>query len=142
MFEFSDEYLVGVTAIDQQHRQLFLLAERFRQAVATGRARNILDETLDGLLRYTESHFNVEERLMASIGYPERPRHAAQHSDICNRLDELQQRFDEGDTAITIEILQFFSRSLIAHITSSDRRLGEFHRASRHGAKPPTVRAE
>ena len=131
MFEFHDEYLVGVTAIDQQHRRLFLLAERFRQAVATGRARTILDETLDGLLRYTQSHFNVEERLMASIGYPERPEHAAQHAGICNRLDELQRRFNEGDTAITIEILQFFSRSVIAHIISWDRRLGEFHHTSK-----------
>jgi len=131
MFEFRDEYLVGVTAIDQQHRQLFLLAERFRQAVATGRARNILDETLDGLVRYTQSHFNVEERLMASIGFPERPQHSAQHAGICKRLDELQRRFNAGDAAITIEILRFCSQWLIAHVITSDRRLGEFYRAGK-----------
>jgi hemerythrin-like metal-binding protein len=125
MFEWKDDYLVGVTTIDEQHKQLFRLAERFHQAVVANKGKAMLGELLDALIRYTEGHFQVEERLMASCDYPEHEQHSAQHQDLRKRLSASQQRFESGET-VTILVLQFMSR-LATHITSTDRRLGDDH---------------
>jgi hemerythrin-like metal-binding protein len=126
MFEFKDDYLVGVTAIDEQHKQLFRLAQRFHDAVMAHKGKAMLLELLDALLRYTTGHFRVEERLMAGIGYPEQESHQVQHRELRERLLASQERFENGEM-VTIQLLQFMTR-LTAHITSTDRELGEFHR--------------
>jgi len=137
MFEWKDEYLVGVTAIDQQHKQLFATAQRFHKAVAAARGKAMLDDLLTALVRYTEGHFFVEERLMSAIRYPERDQHAAQHRELRDRLIGFQQRFEGGETAMTIQVLQFLNGWLAEHTTSSDRRLGQFHRARKEPTAPP-----
>ena len=130
MFEWNDDYLVGVNAIDAQHKQLFRLAQRFHDAVVANRGKALIGETLDALVRYTEGHFNVEERLMASLSYPEYAEHSQQHRALCQKLRDFQDRFDHGETAMTIQLLQFLSRWLVGHTTSTDRRLAAFYRAS------------
>ncbi|MGA3026782.1 MAG: bacteriohemerythrin [Bryobacteraceae bacterium] len=131
MFEFKPEYLVGVTAIDEQHKQLFRLAARFHDAIVANRGKAMLDELLTALVRYTAGHFLVEERLMAAIDYPEREQHMAAHRDLRERLRVFQERFDGGETAMTIQLLQFLSRWLAGHTTSTDRRLGEYYRMTK-----------
>lgn len=126
MFEFKDDYLVGVTTIDEQHKQLFRLAQRFHDAIMDHKGKAMLGELLDALLRYTTAHFQVEERLMAAIGYSELQQHEGHHRDLRERLLVLQERFESGET-VTIQLLQFVSR-LTAHITSTDRDFGEYHR--------------
>jgi hemerythrin-like metal-binding protein len=129
MFEWKNDYLVGVTAIDEQHKQLFRLAGRFHDAVIANKGKTMLDELLDALVRYTSGHFQVEERLMAGVDYPGREEHMAQHRDLRARLHAAQERFDSGET-VTILVLQFMSR-ITAHITSADGRLGEYYRKTK-----------
>jgi hemerythrin-like metal-binding protein len=128
MFEFKSDYLVGVTAIDEQHKQLFRLAGRFHDAIVANKGKAMLDELLTALVRYTGGHFRVEERLMAAINYPQREQHVAQHRELRERLRAFEERFDGGETAMTIQVLQFLSRWLADHTTSADRRLGEYYR--------------
>jgi hemerythrin len=129
MFEWKDEYLVGVTAIDGQHKQLYRLAARFHDAIVANKGKAMLDELFDALLRYTTGHFQVEERLMAAIDYPEREKHLVLHHDLRERLMASQERFECGET-VTIQLHQFMTR-LTEHITSTDRELGEYHRSKR-----------
>jgi hemerythrin len=131
MFEWNNDYLVGVTAIDEQHKQLFRLAGRFHEAIIANKGKAMLDELLDSLVRYTSGHFMVEERLMAAIDYPERAQHAEQHQHLRNQLRAFQERFDSGETVMTIQVLQFLSRWLAGHTTSTDRRLGEYYKMKR-----------
>ena len=127
MFDFKDEYLIGATAIDEQHKQLFRLAQRFHEAVVAHKGRTMLDELFAALLRYTTAHFQVEERLMGAIGYPERQAHSLEHDDLRNKLQISEERFEHGEM-VTIQLLHFMNR-LTAHITSIDRKLGEYQRA-------------
>jgi hemerythrin-like metal-binding protein len=127
MFEWKNEYLMGVTAIDEQHKQLFRMGARFRDAIAAHKGKAMLEELLDSLARYMEGHFQVEERLMTSIDYPEREQHMAQHRDLHERLLNLQKRFDGGET-ITIQVLQFLSAWLNEHTATTDGRLGAYYR--------------
>jgi len=134
MFEWNDDYLVGVTAIDEQHKQLFRLARRFHDAVVANKGKAMLDELLDALVRYTEGHFQVEERLMMACHYPEHEQHSSEHRDLRARLATSEERFENGET-VTIQVLQFMSR-LTAHITSTDLRLGDYHRTQKDAPNP------
>ena len=127
MFEWNDDYLVGVTVIDEQHKQLFRLARNFHDAIVANQAKAVLGELLDAMVRYTEGHFRVEERLMAALEYPDLEQHIHQHKGLCDELHAFQERFDGGETAMTIQVLRFLSRWLTGHTTSTDRRLGQYY---------------
>jgi len=128
MFEWKDEYLLGVTAIDEQHKQLFRMGERFRDAVVAHKGPAMLNELLDSLARYMEGHFLVEERLMAAMDYPESEEHKAQHQKLRERLLDFQKRFDGGET-VTIQVLRFLSSWLHGHTAASDGQMGAYYRA-------------
>lgn len=127
MFEWKDDYLVGVTAIDQQHKQLFRVAGRFHDAVVANKGKAMVDRLLGSLVRYTMGHYRVEERLMEAIHYPEREQHMAQHRALLGQLLAFQERFAGGET-VTIQVLQFLSLWLVGHTSSRDRQLGEYYR--------------
>jgi hemerythrin-like metal-binding protein len=139
MFEWKNDYLIGVNAIDEQHKQIFRLAERFHAAVIANKGKAMLDEALDTLDRYTTGHFQVEERLMVADGYPELRQHLTQHHELRERLLDSQKRLEEGEV-VTICLLQFMSR-IAAHIASSDQELGEYHRARNQAEHPRTGEA-
>ncbi len=130
MFEWKDEYIVGVTAIDQQHMRLFEAAARFHDAIVTNRGKAAVEELLDSLVRYTEGHYLVEERLMDDVGFPEREHHRAHHRALLKQLLAFQGRFNGGET-VTIQVLQFLSRWLVGHTSARDKQFGEYYRSSR-----------
>jgi hemerythrin-like metal-binding protein len=130
MFEWKDEYLVGVTAIDQQHKRLFEVAGRFHDAIVANKGKDVLEELLFTLVRDTENHYLLEERLMMDVGFPGRQQHAADHKALREELLTFQKRFGDGET-VTIQVLQFLSRWLTGHTSPRDRGFGEYYRTSR-----------
>ena len=59
-----------MSSIDQQHKRLFEAAARFHDAIVANKGKEALDELLASLVRYTEGHYLVEERLMKEIDFP------------------------------------------------------------------------
>ena len=131
MFEWKDDYLVGVPAIDQQHKRLFRVAGRFHDAIVANKGKATLDQLLDSLVCYTEVHYLLEERLMEDIDYPEREQHQAHHRALRRQLLGFQERFNGGET-VTIQVMQFLHRWLTGHTSTRDRQFGVFYRMNVH----------
>ena len=70
MFQWSTDYAVGIRQVDEEHQQLFVLAERLHRAMLEGNGKAILVDLLARLVDYTCYHFAHEEQLMERIGYP------------------------------------------------------------------------
>ena len=70
MFEWSTDYAVGIRQVDEEHQQLFVLAERLHRAMLEGNGKAILVNLLARLVDYTCYHFAHEEQLMERIQYP------------------------------------------------------------------------
>jgi len=53
MFEWKEEFTIHMPHIDRQHQELFRLAERLYQALSAGQGKQVLEDTLDRLVKYT-----------------------------------------------------------------------------------------
>ncbi len=61
MFEWKQEYSVGIQSIDAQHQQLFAIAHELYKAMTAGQGKSALSRILDRLVQYTAMHFAHED---------------------------------------------------------------------------------
>jgi hemerythrin-like metal-binding protein len=129
--EWTAEYTVHNAEIDEDHQHEFGLVNRLHEAILAGEGREVLGVLLSGLTKYISIHFANEEKLMAEVHYPEMTAHIQSHEELRRRIQDVEARFDRGESAITIELMIFLSSWIKNHITSADRRLDEYVKAER-----------
>lgn len=120
LITWKDAYCVGVGEIDAQHKQLVGMINDLHEAMIDGRGRAAVEGTLEKLIAYTRVHFAAEERLMQTHGYPGYEEHKAKHDTMTAKVTELQQKYEAGHMAITIEVSNFLQGWLDKHILGTD----------------------
>jgi hemerythrin-like metal-binding protein len=124
--ELTPEYTMHNAEIDEEHQFMSGLVNSLHDAMLAGRGAQILETLLAELTKFTLIHFANEEKLMAAVHYPEMPAHVQQHDQIRRRVTETEARFARGETAITVELMLFFSDWFRNHALVADRRLGDY----------------
>ena len=123
-FKWSDDLSVGVMAADTDHKKLIEMLNRLYEGMKSGQGKDVVGRVLDDLVRYTRFHFAREEEFFARSKYPA-TEHIRQHRELMKQAEELQARCNSGETAISIEALDFLRDWLTVHIQGSDRRYRE-----------------
>jgi hemerythrin len=123
LFLWKRDYSVGCTEIDDQHQQLFHLADELHRAMMERRGKEALAGILKRLLAYTTYHFANEERLMRETGYPLYLEHRIQHEKLTKIAMEHQRKMTSGESPLSVDVLQFLSDWLKVHIGQSDQKL-------------------
>jgi hemerythrin-like metal-binding protein len=126
MFEWSNDYSVGVQSVDAQHQNLFAMARELHTAMTSGQGKASLAKILDRLVQYTAAHFAHEERLMRLADYPGLESHAAEHRALTRKVLDFQADFQAGRTALTVQLLQFLRTWLQNHIQHSDQAFAPY----------------
>jgi len=126
MFEWSTDYAVGIGQVDEEHQQLFVLAEHLHRAMLEGNGKTTLVNLLARLVDYTCYHFTHEEQLMERIQYPGYRQHQQEHTVLRSRVRELKDRAASGEMTMTIDVAQFLMEWVKRHIIASDRRIGSY----------------
>jgi len=112
---------VGVDALDQDHRTLFELLNQLHEVVRGSSNRSEVVGIVDDLVRYTEYHFDCEERLMRLGRYPGYEEHARVHRDMRRRMVSFQQKFLDAPTdANVLALYDYVSDWLVRHILGED----------------------
>jgi hemerythrin-like metal-binding protein len=120
MFEWKNEYLVGIGSIDAQHQGLFAIGRQLYAAMSAGQGKSVLARILDRLVRYTSVHFAHEERLMQLYRYPDFANHKAEHDALVKQVLEFQTEFNSGRATMAVKVLQFIKDWLEKHIKGTD----------------------
>jgi hemerythrin len=131
MFEWKPEYSVQIPEIDAQHKRLFALAFELHEAMAQGKGRTVLEQSLAQLVDYTKVHFAKEEQFMGKYRYPELAAHKAQHDQLTAQVIELQKEFSAGNTMLTVSLMTFLKNWLEHHIAGSDQQYSVYIRGMR-----------
>ena len=131
LFRWSEQNSIHVAEIDAGHRLCHEIAERMHQAMLLGHGKEALDVGLVELGQAFFALFALEEVTMAELHYPEAGAHRAEHDAIRQRVLGFNERFAHGETALTIELLQFVTATREQHHLTSDRKLGEWVKAEK-----------
>lgn len=122
---WSDSYSVKVLGLDNEHKQLFSIINQLHESMKAGRGKDVMQDVLDQLLRYTEQHFTDEEALMQRAGYPWLFAHIALHRQFVNKIERFGNDFRSGALPISVDMLEFLRNWLAEHIMGTDRQYSE-----------------
>jgi diguanylate cyclase (GGDEF)-like protein/PAS domain S-box-containing protein/hemerythrin-like metal-binding protein len=115
-------YNSGNPVIDQEHRELFRLANVLLEKAGVQRDEPIeFDAAFDALLRHLVEHFAHEESILASHGYAQLAEHAAQHQALVAGALKLNHQAAESIVSIG-ELVEFLVAEVVAgHLLKKDR---------------------
>ncbi|MCE5284500.1 MAG: bacteriohemerythrin [Pelosinus sp.] len=128
MVIWKEEYSVGITEIDEQHKQLFDIVNRTQELMDNEFIVDKYDkivEIIDELKAYTHYHFKAEEDYMLKIGYKKFFSQKVAHTDFLEKVDSIDlTQIDLNQNKYLQDILQFVCDWLVGHILKQDKLIG------------------
>lgn len=125
MFEWDNDYKIGISEIDGEHLVLFSLLNQLEVNINSEKAEECVEDVLSALLSYVGFHFENERQLMEKAGYPALDAHLAEHVRFVEKVHELQAEGAPG-LARALHLRQFVLDWLLAHILGSDAAYARF----------------
>jgi diguanylate cyclase (GGDEF)-like protein/hemerythrin-like metal-binding protein/PAS domain S-box-containing protein len=109
----------GNPTIDQEHRELFHLANELLKKTAAEPIQ--FNAAFDALLAHVVEHFAHEEAILVGCGYDRIIEHAERHQALVRRALELRRQSDEGGVSLG-ELIEFLVSDMVAgHMLRMDR---------------------
>lgn len=130
-FKFTEDCLVGVEQIDEEHRYLFHIMNQITETLEQSRkpesAKDELEEYIGKLKEYGTQHFAHEEAYMEEIGDPELLLQKRAHKLFMEKLNSLDIAYlqDEEKKAVLKDMLLYLTKWLYQHILGSDTLIGK-----------------
>lgn len=123
--EWKDEYLVGIPAVDFQHKQIF---NCFIGILGGARDEDRLraEAEIVKLLGLLQEHFALEESMMLALSYPDFEKHIEEHRQFSADVHDLAQRSLRKKAGVSSEAIRIAHKWLTAHIMSMDRDYAAF----------------
>jgi hemerythrin len=129
LFEWTEQWSVGVDTIDAQHRELFAAINTLLREEGETTSRD-LAKVLDFLEQYVSNHFGMEESFMRRLSYPEFPSHKGEHVAFINEFYDLRDEYDNNGASpeLADKMGRYMGDWLANHIGNVDKALGAFLR--------------
>jgi hemerythrin len=134
--QWKDDYKIGISVIDAQHKQLFLATNELSEATTRGLTPAVIDNLLTQLEFYTIRHFQMEERYMREASYPDLPEEIEEHQYFIKRLSEIKENFQQNGLSpeIVHSIKNELSLWLKDHVLGLDLAFGAYYVAQQKSA--------
>lgn len=126
--EWSPDIAIGHPEIDEQHRELFMAANKFVQKVKLHRDFEHAGPFLEFLEEYIHKHFEEEEMIMEQNLYPFLDVQKEQHEAFNRQFERLK---GEMNSSVELNFLLFKIQVLVIdwlihHTARSDKHFGKF----------------
>lgn len=119
---WTDELLIGIGKIDEQHRWLVDRINALHDELARPAPdRKAIGDILDALVGYTMNHFIVEEELFQRHGYSGTDAHREEHNGFTGKLVKLLEKFEAGAADVGSDTLALLKEWLTHHIMVVDK---------------------
>lgn len=125
LVQWTDEFGVGISEIDEQHRGLIALVNRVYAAVIDKADSAEVEDIVHALEHYTVRHFADEERYMIHARYPKFGLHKAVHDQFIERVAAEKDKLKAG-FPLDIDIVHFLRDWLVNHILRMDKEFGAY----------------
>jgi hemerythrin len=127
--QWKDDYKIGISVIDAQHKQLFLATNELSEAMTRGLTPAVIDNLLTQLEFYAIRHFQMEERYMREASYPDLPEEIEEHQYFTKRFSEIKENFKQNGLTpdIVHSIQNELSLWLKDHVLGLDQAFGAYY---------------
>lgn len=123
---WRDEFLINVSVIDEQHRELAERVNRLHRVLEKHQTGKKLKQVLDELIEFTELHFATEEELMRKYDYPEYKGHKAAHELLLHQLHAVRKAVGKKRAVAFSGADDLSADWVTRHLLDKDVPLGKF----------------
>jgi len=131
LVNWSSKYVTGHMEVDNQHQELFRMVNTLHDAILTGKGKEVMVKTLDGLAAYVVKHFKMEEALMLKVSYPAYAHHKAIHDKLTKDAVDIINGYKSGKMVLTITLSQFLNDWITKHIEVEDIKMINFVKSNK-----------
>lgn len=128
MYEFTEDCMIHIASIDNEHKHLFnIINDGIKTIAESDDVTMLANEILKNLKFYAATHFSHEEAYMESINDPELPLQQKQHAAFAEKINSFSvegMSADDAKNALN-DLLTYLVRWLYGHILSSDIMIGK-----------------
>jgi hemerythrin len=134
---WSDDYALGIQAIDEQHKGFFEACHRLYDAILNCEGEKMVEESVAFLRDYASRHFQAEESFMAKHAYPHLEQHKKLHTEFLEVLDSLMDELELFGPSqhLADRALEISQEWLINHIIEEDTRYAQYIKDNNLGAE-------
>lgn len=126
LLEWNDEYLLGIEALDYEHRDLFDCVNQLYEQCSHKADHDTVADCLGLLHTRLAAHFALEENTMREMKNPHYAAHKAEHDRFLDEVTGVVAGFGEAPDHENIDALTRRVRAwIVGHITTFDRQLVE-----------------
>lgn len=137
-FQWSEEYSIHDSVIDEEHKKLLYLANEIFAISNPSRERERFTVALKQLFGYMEYHFRHEEQLMSGVVFPDRQAHSARHNEIIVQMNTLLKSC-RSLGKLSEKLKDFMRDWVLKHIAEEDKRIAASVVASELPDSPSAV---
>lgn len=117
--QWKDEYSVGITEIDDQHKGVMELFNVIDAAIEAKEGWSDVFFKLEQLREHARFHFSLEESLMRMHDYPKHAEHVDLHKHFLDKLDQLQMT--TLSRQVTMKTINYLSDWYAEHMQTQDK---------------------
>lgn len=126
LIEWNPSLSVGVSPMDQEHQKLIKIINDLHDAMLKGKSKEVMHPVLKGLVDYTRTHFDHEEKLMSDHQYGNLLTQKKMHQAFVEKLRKILEDYEAGKLSLGMEIMSFLKDWLSGHILGEDKKYGPF----------------
>jgi hemerythrin len=119
---WTDKYSVHDSDIDEQHMMLFELIASIAEIDRSDFSKELYEDYITALIKYTQSHFTSEELHMQTACYPDFDRHKQLHGYFIDYANSLADNIDKARYEDMAEIAKFLEKWITQHILIEDMK--------------------
>jgi hemerythrin-like metal-binding protein len=127
---WSDMFSVKIDYIDEQHKQLFGIINRFHDGVKREDSRAEVLKVFNELIQYTQTHFADEEDIMEQIGVTPvfLNEHKEMHDGLMEDVFRVHTEFTSEKLSSIHDVEVFLNNWMISHVLHIDKQYEELGR--------------
>lgn len=122
------EFEIGVTNIDEQHKELVSSFNCFIKACRDGEENSGLEKMFTFIDDFVVNHFRDEEMIQEKSSYPYFENHKLEHLAFIEKINQIKACFNREEKSELIQIITMNTVLLdwlVKHISGSDRKFGQ-----------------
>ncbi len=125
---WTDQYRIGVAAIDRDHEGLIRVYNHIVSTLSLESESKVNEEAIIVLKSYADTHFKMEEDVMLAAGYPDYVNHKSEHKLFYNYVDDLAVSIANNEEASS-DFVEFLGHWIITHVLVMDLQIAEYLRS-------------
>ncbi|MBI9066829.1 MAG: bacteriohemerythrin [Salinivirgaceae bacterium] len=120
LLDWTDEYVLGISEMDEQHEQLVNLANSIYISLKNEKTKKEVKDNIKSFVDYASYHFGNEEHYFEQFSFENSESHASKHKEFIKEISQFQKDYSGNKVKLLDEIMTYIKEWLYIQFTQDD----------------------